>query len=86
MVEARKKFLEEMAKYKRWVNNFILIVIFTELINTFMHMYDNVTMEPISPVLGPGENLHVLLPRDKCITHINESPHIMWLKDGEQPL
>ena len=43
-------------------------------------------MELIASVLALGEKLHVLLPQDECIMHVNESPHIMWLKDGEQPL
>ena len=51
-----------------------------------MCTYDHVTMEPISPLLGAGEKLHVLLPQDECITHVGEKPGIVWLKDGEQPL
>jgi hypothetical protein len=43
-------------------------------------------MEPIAPKLGPGEKLHILVPQDKCIVHVNEKPCQVWLKNSEQPL
>jgi hypothetical protein len=51
-----------------------------------MYTYDDITMEPILLKLGPGEKLHVLVPQDECITHVNETPQKVWLKDGDQPL
>ena len=86
VVEARKKFLEEMAKYERCAGMCTLVYQLTKCNGRFMYKYDDVTMEQIPPQLGPGEKLHVLLPQDECITHVNETPCIMWLKDGEQPL
>jgi hypothetical protein len=43
-------------------------------------------MEPIPLKLGPVEKLHVLVPQDGYITHVNETPRKVWLKDGDQPL
>jgi hypothetical protein len=40
-----------------------------------MCKYDDVTMEPIPPILGPGEKEHVLLPQDECIVSTNDGPH-----------
>jgi hypothetical protein len=51
-----------------------------------MYTYNDITMEPILPTLGPGQKLHILLPQDKCITHVNETPHKVWLQNGKQPL
>lgn len=52
----------------------------------FMYTYDDVTMQPIPPKLGPGEKLHVLAPQDECIANVNEQPCKVWLLDGQQPL
>jgi len=51
-----------------------------------MYTYDDQTMEPIPPKLGPGEKLHILVPQDECITNVNEQPRIVWLLDNEQPI
>ena len=51
-----------------------------------MYTYNDITMEPIPPTLGPSQKLHILVPQDKCIAHVNETPHKVWLLNGEQPL
>jgi hypothetical protein len=51
-----------------------------------MYTYDDVTMEQIPPQLGPGEKLHIVVPQDECIAHVNEQPRTVWLLNGEQPL
>ena len=51
-----------------------------------MYTYDDITMEPIPPTLGPGQKLHILVPQDECIAHVNETPRKVWLLNGEQPL
>ena len=38
-----------------------------------MYTYDDETMEPIPPVLGPGQKSHILLPQDEMIAHVNET-------------
>jgi len=38
----------------------------------FMYTYDDMTMEQIPPQLGPGEKLHIVVPQDECIAHVNE--------------
>ena len=51
-----------------------------------MCKYDNKTMEPIPPVLAPGEKEHILLPQDERIVHTNDGSRRQWLKNGQQPL
>ena len=51
-----------------------------------MCKYDDVTMEPIPPILGPGEKKHVLLPQDECIVSTNNGPCKQWLQGNQQPL
>ena len=51
-----------------------------------MCKYDDVTMEPIPLILGPGEKEHVLMPQDECIVSTNNGPHKQWLQDNQQPL
>jgi hypothetical protein len=55
-------------------------------LSRLMYTYDNMTIEPIPPALGPGQKLHILVPQDECIAHVNETPHKVWLMNGEQPL
>jgi hypothetical protein len=43
-------------------------------------------MEPIPPILEPGEKVHVLLPQDECIVSTNEGPCQQWLQGNQQPL
>ena len=52
----------------------------------FMYTYDDKTMEPIAPQLGPGEKLHVLCTHDECYVHVNECARRQWLASGQQPL
>ena len=51
-----------------------------------MCKYDDKTMEPIPPVLAPGEKEHILLPQDESIVHTNDGSQRQWLKNGQQPL
>lgn len=51
-----------------------------------MYTYDDETMKQIPPVLSPGEKLHIVIPQDECITHMNEKPQKVWMQNGEQPL
>jgi hypothetical protein len=51
-----------------------------------MYTYDDKTMEPIPPVLGPGEKLHIPVAHDESIFHVNKHPRRAWLADGQQPL
>ena len=51
-----------------------------------MCKYDDKTLEPIPPILGPGEKEHVLVAQDECTVSTNDHPHRMWLKDNQQPL
>ncbi|KZP09639.1 hypothetical protein FIBSPDRAFT_900319 [Athelia psychrophila] len=51
-----------------------------------MCTYDDETMEPVPPLLAPGEHEHVFLAQDECIFHVNEGPHHQWLKTDQQPL
>ncbi|EGO18931.1 hypothetical protein SERLADRAFT_443479 [Serpula lacrymans var. lacrymans S7.9] len=51
-----------------------------------MCKYDDDTLEPIPPELGPGKKEHVVVMLDESIVGTNESAHRCWLKEGEQPL
>ena len=87
VIEARKRFLEKLASYKQYVN----ILIMLHLHNThpqpsLMYKYDNVTLEPIPPTLGPGEQLHILVPHDEAIFHSNEQRRWMQMLRDQQPL
>ena len=62
------------------------IICFSHLRARLMSKYDDETMEPIPPVLAPGEKEHVLLGQDECIFHTNDSCRQQWLKNGQQPL
>jgi hypothetical protein len=55
-------------------------------IASFMCKYDDITMEPIPPTLGPGEKEHILLPQDECIVSTNDGPRKQWLQGNKQPL
>jgi hypothetical protein len=57
-----------------------------KIVNRFMYMYDDVTMEQIPLQLGPGEKLHIVVPQDKCIAHVNEHQHTVWLLNRQQPM
>jgi hypothetical protein len=48
-----------------------------------MYKYDDITLNPIPPVLASGEKEHVLVPQDECIVNVNEGPRCHWLK-GDQ--
>ena len=51
-----------------------------------MSTYDDETLEPTPPTLGPGEKEHVLCPQDKCLNHTNDGPCRQWLQKKQQPL
>ncbi|KZT23214.1 hypothetical protein NEOLEDRAFT_1069814, partial [Neolentinus lepideus HHB14362 ss-1] len=48
--------------------------------------YSDDNLEPIDPILGPGERLHVPLPHDESIVRSNELRRRVWIKDGRMPL
>lgn len=37
-----------------------------------MCKYDDETLEPILPILAPGEEEHVLIPQDECTISTND--------------
>ena len=51
-----------------------------------MYKYDDETLEPIPPTLGPGEQFHILVPHDEVIFHSNEQRQQMWMLHDQQPL
>ena len=51
-----------------------------------MCKYDDITLDPIPPILVSGEKEHVLVPQDECIVNVNEGPRRRWLKGDQQPL
>lgn len=51
-----------------------------------MCQYDDTTLEPIPPTLGPGEKEHVLVPQDECIVSTNEARRRAWMQEHQQPL
>lgn len=48
--------------------------------------FDDETLEPIMPTLGPGEKPHIPIYQDKSIFCSNELQHHVWAKDGKTPL
>ncbi|KAJ2922656.1 hypothetical protein H1R20_g14444, partial [Candolleomyces eurysporus] len=48
--------------------------------------YDDRTLEPIPPVLQPGERLHVPVFQDESIFRSNDLRRRVWVKDGKTPL
>jgi hypothetical protein len=51
-----------------------------------MCKYDDKTLEPIPPILGPGEKEHIVLAQDETNIAMNEGPRCAWLKGDQQPL
>ena len=51
-----------------------------------MCKYDDITHDPIPPILASGEKEHVLVAQDKCIVNVNKGPWHIWLKGDQQPL
>ena len=51
-----------------------------------MYDYDDTTMQPIAPKLGPNEKLHIFLTQDECYVHVLEHARRQWLAKGQQPL
>ena len=51
-----------------------------------MCKYDDITLDPIPPILVSGEKEHVLMRQDECIVNVNEGPRRRWLKGDQQPL
>jgi hypothetical protein len=51
-----------------------------------MYTYDDVTMEQILLQLGPGKKVHIVVPQDECIAHVNQQQHNVWLLNKQQPL
>jgi hypothetical protein len=50
-----------------------------------MYDYDDTTMQPIIPKLGPNEKLHFFLMQNECYVHILEARR-QWLAEGQQLL
>ena len=48
--------------------------------------FDDKTLEPISPTLGPGDQLHIPIHQDESIFRSNELQRRVWAKDGKTPL
>jgi len=51
-----------------------------------MCKYDDETLEPIPPILRPGEKEYILLAHDECTVSTNDHARRVWLKDNQQPL
>lgn len=49
-------------------------------------MFDDETLEPISPTLRDGEKLHVPIFQDETISRSNELRRRVWARDGKVPL
>ena len=45
--------------------------------------YDDVTLEPIDPILGPGEKLHIPVDHDESIMRPNELRRRVYIKGGK---
>ena len=56
------------------------------IIISLMCKYDDETLEPIPPILEPGEKEHIVLAQDETNIATNEGPCCMWFKGGQQPL
>ena len=50
-----------------------------------MCKYDDITLDPIPPILASEEKEDVLVPQDECIVNVNEGPWCRWLKGDQQP-
>lgn len=48
--------------------------------------YDDKTLEPIEPNLGPGDKLHVPLTHGEVIFRPNELRRRVWTRKGQMPL
>lgn len=48
--------------------------------------FDDKTLEPIPPKLGPGEKLHVPIHQDESIFRSNELRRRVWVQKGKMPL
>ena len=51
-----------------------------------MATYDDITLEPTPPTLGPGEKEHILVTQDECLNSTNAGQLWMWLQSKQQPL
>jgi hypothetical protein len=51
-----------------------------------MCRYDDITLDPILPILVDGKKEHVVFAQDECIFNVNEGPRRHWLKGDQQPL
>ena len=51
-----------------------------------MCKYDDITHDPIHPMLTSGKKEHVLVAQDKCIVNVNKGPWCGWLNGDQQPL
>ena len=51
-----------------------------------MATYDDKTLKPIPPTLGPGEKEHILVPQDECLNSTNDGRFWMWMQKKQQLL
>ncbi|KAI0244991.1 hypothetical protein BJV78DRAFT_1277581 [Lactifluus subvellereus] len=47
------------------------------------YRYDDVTLESIDPILGPGEKLHILVDHDESVIRPNELRRRVYIKGGK---
>jgi len=82
--EAWRGFLQNYPSMPR-ESNFWLLQRLTQLtpVPTYVR-YDDVTMEPHSLILGPGEKDHVLCLKMSVCQH-KHGPHKQWLQDTSSP-
>lgn len=48
--------------------------------------FNDETLEPIQPILKPGEKKHIPVHHDESIFRSNELRQRIWVKDGKMPL
>ncbi|KAF4621818.1 hypothetical protein D9613_012166 [Agrocybe pediades] len=50
------------------------------------YTFNQETLEPVAPKLGPGEKLHIPIHQDESIFRTNELRRRVWAKDDKTPL
>jgi hypothetical protein len=52
----------------------------------YMTTFDDETLEPIPPILGPDEKKIILVTHDECIFYSYDGKRGVWVRNGELPL
>ena len=52
----------------------------------YMTTFDDETLEPIPPILGPDEKEIILVTHDECIFYSYDGKRGVWVRNGELPL